>query len=77
MAYAARNTICFGAFFLSSSTLRLSCYSIIHNFVRWPALVRDHEPAAWALLCRLVHFYYMVFLRCSYPLDKCEPPLRS
>jgi len=69
--YSTLNTVCSGGYFFATSTLRDSCYGLLHDFIRGPPDLRHGYPGpdAWTLLRRLVHFYHKNLLAA---LDPCE-----
>ncbi|KAF6748653.1 hypothetical protein DFP72DRAFT_853295 [Ephemerocybe angulata] len=58
---ASDNSICEMGYYMATSTLRRTCYGFLHSFATLPL---DHNPThdvAWTILCRLVHYYHMIY----------------
>lgn len=69
LVVTTKASICYGAHFYASSTLRSTCHGILHTFIACSLLTNtEHTKASRELLRRLLMFYYKAFLS-DYAVD--------
>lgn len=59
IVFTAEHSICLGGFYYGTSTLRDSCYGMMHSFASGGiATNSQHVKEAFQLLARMVRFYH-------------------
>ncbi|KAJ3507190.1 hypothetical protein NLJ89_g6444 [Agrocybe chaxingu] len=66
--FTLESSICHGAHFYATSTIRSSCYGLIHSFLAGNVISNtEHESESRELLRRLVTYYHSVYMNPNYP----------
>lgn len=73
IVYTAESAVCLGGHYYSASTLRDTCYGMIHSFVAGSVVTNtSHVKEAFMLLARMVIFYHDMFLLETSDSDKSD-----
>ena len=63
VVFTAEHSVCFGGHFYATSTLRDTCYGMMHTFVAGSIVTNaQHTTHAFMLLARLLAFFEYQFL---------------
>jgi hypothetical protein len=69
MVVTTDHSICYGTHFVSSATIRQTCYSIFHTFIARSEVTNAENLCIWTILHRFLGFYHQVYLH-EYLLDE-------
>ncbi len=62
--YTPTNTICYGGHFYATSTIRESCYGLMHSFIAQRVLSNaSHEVESRELIRRMITYYHETLLQ--------------
>lgn len=63
VVFTPESSVCVGGHFYATSTIRDTCYGLMHGFVAGSLVTNaDHTKAAFMMLTRMVAFYQQQFL---------------
>jgi hypothetical protein len=62
MVVTTDHAICYGTHFVSSATIRQTCYSIFHTFIARSELTNAENLCVWTILHRFLGHYHQVYL---------------
>jgi hypothetical protein len=77
MVATTDHAICYGTHFISTATLRETCYSIFHTFLARSAVTNANNTSVWTVLQRFLGYYHDAFLHRVFRdkgLDKTHLP---
>lgn len=59
--FTPQHSICHGGHFLSTATLRQTCYGLIHAFVASSVITNTEHRDAWIISQRMMQYYHCIF----------------
>jgi hypothetical protein len=62
MVVTTDHAICYGTHFVSSATIRQTCYSIFHTFIARSEVTNAENLCVWTILHRFLGHYHQVYL---------------